>query len=102
MGYLLECMLVVMFCDSQYVLSSTGQVMTGKDMAVGLLGDFAIVCLIVGIGNLIAFLKYNKSTDGWYVGIKKMSKKYFFIISIVFFALFLISIISNIFVGCFA
>lgn len=88
--------------DAKYVLASTGEAMCWKDVAVGFLAYLAIVSLIVGIGNLIPFLLYNKGEHGKYVGLKKASRKYFLVTSIIFLALCPVSIAINVFVCCFA
>ena len=94
--------MAIFFYDPDYVLRTTGQTLVGKDIGVGFLGFLAIASLIVGIGNLIAFLKFNKTEENGraYSGLKKASKKYLLDISIFFLAFCVISVIINVLVCC--
>ena len=102
MLYVFECMFAMLFGDAQYVLSSTGEILCWKDIAVGLLAYLAIISLIVGIGNLIPFLLYNKENSQRYAGLKYLNRKTLLIIAIVFLVICPVSIIVNVLVCCFA
>ncbi len=95
MLYVLKCMLGIFAQD--YDTSN-------KDNAVGCLGYFTIICLIMVVSS---YIQYRTYTYEQYESTRKMglwapSKRYFKILAIIFLVLFLISIIVNVFVCCFA